>query len=165
MIYAVDFDGTLCSYMWPGIGEPNTELIDRLISEKQNGAELILWTMREGEALREALEWCSMHGLEFDAVNDNLERLQREYGNNPRKVYGDIYIDDHNGFLEDGATMKRHKHKPRPVCEWVKGTEVHSGDDAGISNQLERKEADDSASGEFRGHQREGDANARKALA
>ena len=90
MIYAVDFDGTLCSYMWPGIGEPNTELIDRLISEKQNGAELILWTMREGEALREALEWCSMHGLEFDAVNDNLERLQREYGNNPRKVYGDI---------------------------------------------------------------------------
>lgn len=26
-IWAVDFDGTLCESVWPGIGSPNTKLI------------------------------------------------------------------------------------------------------------------------------------------
>jgi hypothetical protein len=30
-IYAVDFDGTLCEGVWPGIGSPNTALIKYLI--------------------------------------------------------------------------------------------------------------------------------------
>ena len=51
MIYAIDFDGTLCSNAWPDIGEPNTEVIRFLKREQANGAELILWTMREGETL------------------------------------------------------------------------------------------------------------------
>ena len=77
MIYAVDFDGTLCSSAWPGIGEPNRELISFLLGEQRNGAELILWTMREGEPLQEAIDWCCSHGLVFDAVNDNVESAKR----------------------------------------------------------------------------------------
>lgn len=100
MIYAVDFDGTLCSEAWPDIGEPNRELISFLLGEKRNGAELILWTMREGELLQNAVEWCKGHGLVFDAVNDNLERAKREWNNNPRKVYADVYIDDHNAIFD-----------------------------------------------------------------
>lgn len=96
MIYAVDFDGTLCRNAWPEIGEPNFGLIRFLKQEKTNGAELILWTMREGETLNQAVEWCRQHGLEFDAVNDNLERMKAEYGNNPRKVFANFYIDDRN---------------------------------------------------------------------
>ena len=96
MIYAVDFDGTLCRNKWPEIGEPNTALIQRLIRLKAEGHEIILWTMREGEALDNAVEWCKKQGLTFDAVNDNLERLKEQYNNNPRKVYSDVYIDDHN---------------------------------------------------------------------
>lgn len=100
MIYAVDFDGTLCRNAWPEIGEPNFELIRFLKQAKANGAELILWTMREGETLNQAVEWCSQHGLEFDVVNDNLEQLKAAYCNNPRKVYADYYIDDHNMSVE-----------------------------------------------------------------
>lgn len=96
MIYAVDFDGTLCTENWPEIGEPNTALIRRLIALKAQGNELILWTMREGKTLEQAVAWCKRHGLTFDAVNDNIERLKEQYGNNPRKVFADVYIDDHN---------------------------------------------------------------------
>ena len=99
MIYAVDFDGTLCKSAWPDIGEANTALIEFLKREKADGAELILWTMRESWALLDALYWCEEHGLQFDAVNDNLDRLKEQFHNNPRKVYADCYIDDHNyGF-------------------------------------------------------------------
>jgi hypothetical protein len=34
--------------------------------------------------------------LSPDAVNDNIEELKREFGNNPRKVFANVYIDDHN---------------------------------------------------------------------
>lgn len=43
-----------------------------------------------------ALQWCYAHGLDFDAVNDNLPAHIEKYGNNCRKVYADVYIDDHN---------------------------------------------------------------------
>ena len=101
MIYAVDFDGTLCSGAWPGIGEPNRALISFLLSEQQKGAALILWTMREGEQLQEAVDWCRSRGLVFDAVNDNLKSEQQKWNNNPRKVYADVYIDDHNSKRRD----------------------------------------------------------------
>jgi hypothetical protein len=52
--------------------------------------------MREGELLDEAVEWCRSHGLTFDAVNDNLPEVKARYGNNPRKVHADYYLDDHN---------------------------------------------------------------------
>jgi len=96
MIYAVDFDGTLCEEKWPGIGRPNMSLINFLISEQKEGHKIILWTMREGDFLDEALDWCEGLGLIFDAVNDNLPEQQALYGNNSRKVYADWYIDDHN---------------------------------------------------------------------
>ena len=97
LIYAVDFDGTLCESNWPDIGEPNWELIEWIITKRKNeGAKFILWTMREGQALEEALGWCLSKGLWFDAVNDNIREQQEMYHNNPRKVYADFYIDDHN---------------------------------------------------------------------
>lgn len=71
-IIAVDFDGTMCVNEWPGIGEANEEVINYIVSEKQNGAKLILWTNRSGQQLDEAVQWAKEHGVEFDAVNDNL---------------------------------------------------------------------------------------------
>lgn len=55
---------------------------------------MILWTCRVEEHLKEAVDWCSKFGLEFDAVNDNLPENVEKYGNNPRKVYATCYIDD-----------------------------------------------------------------------
>lgn len=96
MIIAVDFDGTLCQNRWPRIGKANQPVIDWLIIQHQKGIKLILWTMREGKLLDEAVEWCRSHGLTFDSANDNLAEVKARYGNNPRKVYADYYLDDHN---------------------------------------------------------------------
>lgn len=71
-IIAVDFDGTLCEEKWPEIGSANQPIIDELIRRKENGDKLILWTCRCGSLLDAAILWCLNHGLEFDAVNDNL---------------------------------------------------------------------------------------------
>lgn len=95
-IISVDFDGTLCHNAWPDIGEPNRRLIDYLKKMRQKGYKIILFTMREGNKLDEAVHWCKTYGLEFDAVNDNLPELQADFGNNPRKVYADYVFDDHN---------------------------------------------------------------------
>lgn len=92
---AVDFDGTLCTECYPNIGEPNHELIGLLNRyHKEYRTKLILWTMREGKELDEAVEWCKSYGLEFDAVNENLPELVEKWGTNPRKIAADVYIDD-----------------------------------------------------------------------
>ena len=93
-VYAVDFDGTLCESIWPGIGAPNIFLIEHLIRRRAQGNKIILWTCREGDKLQAAIEWCKSYGLEFDAINDNLEELKQEFENNPRKIFADVYIDD-----------------------------------------------------------------------
>lgn len=97
-IIAVDFDGTLCANKFPDIGAPNQALIDYLKSEKKFGRKLILWTCRVGDRLDLAVEWCKTHGLEFDAVNENLPEIVEMYGGESRKIYADWYIDDHNLF-------------------------------------------------------------------
>ena len=96
MIIAVDFDGTLCKSEFPEIGEPNTELIEYLKELREGGHSLILWTCRENilfgpKFLDQAVNWCRQQGLEFDAVNKNL---QSHNGFAKRKVLADVYIDD-----------------------------------------------------------------------
>lgn len=95
-IWGVDFDGTLCRNKWPEIGAPNTRLIRFLKAKRKKGDAVILITMREGEAEKAAVEWCKSKGLEFDAVNDNLEAVKQMYGNNPRKIFCNVYLDDRN---------------------------------------------------------------------
>lgn len=106
MIIAVDFDGTLCESRWPNIGTPNKKLIKRLIDLRSQGHKIILWTMRtnkpmeiQGETrdlLYEAIDFCEQQGLVFDSVNEPDEVNAKAFGNDSRKIYADIYIDDHN---------------------------------------------------------------------
>ena len=91
---AVDFDGCLCSRAWPNIGEPNIDAINALIRRKERGDKIILWTCRDGEMLEQAVLWCRKHGIEFDAVNDNLPEHKEFFGGNSRKVYANEYWDD-----------------------------------------------------------------------
>lgn len=91
---AIDFDGTLFKTWWPEILEPNREVIERALEEQRNGAQLILWTCREGKLLEEALAACKREGLHFDAVNDSPEDWKRIWGTSPRKVVATEYWDD-----------------------------------------------------------------------
>ena len=93
-IIAVDFDGTLCENNWPGIGEPRQAVIDYVLDQQRQGAKLILWTNRTGKRLGEAVNWCSGHGIEFDALNANLPEMIEAFGNDCRKVFANEYIDD-----------------------------------------------------------------------
>ena len=94
-IIAVDFDGTLCHGNWPDIGEPNIRLINKLLKLQRKGYKIILWTCRNGEPLKQAVEFCKKCGLMFDAVNENLPSLIEKYGDT-RKIAADVYIDDKN---------------------------------------------------------------------
>ena len=96
MVFGVDFDGTLSFGQWPGCGPANDGLFAFLKERKANGDKLILWTCREGEDLRAAVEWCLNLGLEFDAINDNLPHMKEFFGNNPRKIFCNEYIDNIN---------------------------------------------------------------------
>lgn len=90
-IVAVDFDGTLSlDSSYPHIGRFNTDLFGALIKLKNIGYSIVLWTCREGKELNEAVEWCKMNGLEFDAINENPPEVPFK----SRKVVADMYIDD-----------------------------------------------------------------------
>lgn len=94
-IYAIDFDGTLTRHSrYPQIGEANTEFIAWLKSQQAEGAKLVLWTCRTGRLLDEAVKFCESFKLRFDAVNDNLPEIKEKFGENPRKVFAHLYIDD-----------------------------------------------------------------------
>lgn len=99
MIYAVDFDGYLCKNAWPEIGAPHTAIINHFKDLRAAGNKLILWTCREGEALKRAIAWCAEHGLTFDAHNANLPEQNELYGNDSRKIGADFYCDDKNYWL------------------------------------------------------------------
>ena len=95
LTFAIDFDGCLTEYNFPSIGaqsDEQKELLLTLINLKSNGHKLILWTCRGEPALKEAIEWCRNHNLEFDEININ-PFFEKKSGPSP-KIIADYYIDD-----------------------------------------------------------------------
>lgn len=97
-IIGVDFDGTLAVSRgtYPKIQKAIPEVLEYIKEEQAKGAYIILITMREGPELQDAVTWCKIHGLQFDAVNDNLPHMKEFFKNNPRKIFCTEYIDDTN---------------------------------------------------------------------
>ena len=58
MIIAVDFDGTIVEHRYPRIGEEIPFAVVTLKLLQQEKHRLILWSVREGALLDEAVEWC-----------------------------------------------------------------------------------------------------------
>lgn len=87
----LDFDGTVVKHAYPNIGEDigARSVLWRLISERN--AHLILFTMRSGQALQEAVQWFFDHGIPLSGINTNP--TQSAWTNSP-KAYGHLYIDD-----------------------------------------------------------------------
>lgn len=91
---AIDFDGCLCTDVFPAIGQPNWNVINRAKAEQQAGAGLILWTCREHQLLLDAIAACESWGLTFDAVNESLPDWIEMFKTQPRKVGATEYWDD-----------------------------------------------------------------------
>jgi trehalose-6-phosphatase len=100
MIISCDFDGTLCEHKFPEIGKADEYLIKKLIKLRKEGHQVILWTCREGDRLREAIKWCRRFGLEFDAINENVYNFKNQ-DFAIRKPYADIYLDDRFMTVKD----------------------------------------------------------------
>lgn len=107
MTIAVDFDGTIVEEAYPQIGKPIPFAIDvlkKLIYEDYH--HVILWTVREGALLEEAVQYCRQRGVEFYAVNKLHPHLPDEYCS--RKIAVDIFIDDRSlGGLPEWGLIYR----------------------------------------------------------
>lgn len=109
MIIAVDFDGTIVTHEYPKIGKEIPFATQTLKMLAKDGHRLILWTVREGRLLEEAVKWCNEHGVDFYAVNKDYPEEELDNNNHySRKLKADIWIDDRNvGGLPDWGTIYR----------------------------------------------------------
>ena len=97
MIIAVDFDGTIVEHKYPEIGQEVPFAIDTLKMLIKDQHRLILWSVREGALLDEAVEWCRARGVEFYALNKDYPEEEKEKNNHfSRKLKADFFIDDRN---------------------------------------------------------------------
>lgn len=90
MIIAVDFDGTCVTHDYPRVGRDigAAAVLRKLVAA---GHLLILWTMRSGKELADAVGWFHKNEVELYAVNENP--AQSEWTSSP-KAYAQLYIDD-----------------------------------------------------------------------
>lgn len=108
MTIAVDFDGTIVEHRYPAIGPEKPFAIDTLKYLCAQRHKLILWTVREGELLDEAVAYCRRRGLEFYAVNKNYPEEKPTHDGYSRKLQADLFIDDRNlGGLPDWGEIYR----------------------------------------------------------
>lgn len=91
MIIAIDFDGTLVTHEYPKIGLEVDDSVRVVKALRARGHQIILYTMRDGDRLDEAVEYCKSVGIELWQINQNIE--QYTWTNSP-KVYAHVYIDD-----------------------------------------------------------------------
>ena len=91
MIIGVDFDGTIVTHDFPAIGNPLDLALDTLRELVRLDHKLILFTMRSGIYLEEAVEYLSKNNVKLWGINTNPE--QSAWTDSP-KAYCHIYIDD-----------------------------------------------------------------------
>lgn len=121
MTIAVDFDGTIVEHKYPEIGRElpfATETLKMLIREHH---KLILWSVREGQLLEDAVNWCRERGVEFYAVNKDYPEEKAELNNHfSRKIKADLFIDDRNvGGLPDWGQIYRMVHEKKSYEEII----------------------------------------------
>lgn len=91
MTVCVDFDGTMVRHKYPAIGEEIPGAVDTIKKLMKDGNQIILWTMRSGAQLQEAVNWCHLKGIQLFNVNNNPNQLV--WTTSP-KCYAQLYIDD-----------------------------------------------------------------------
>lgn len=108
MLIAVDFDGTIVEHRYPEIGPEIPFAIQTLKMLQKEGHRLVLWSVREGKLLEDAVDFCRERGLEFYSVNSNYTEEQTDHQNFSRKLKANVFIDDRNvgGMLDWGSIYR-----------------------------------------------------------
>lgn len=90
MEICVDFDGTCVRHEYPRVGR-DIGAVDTLKELVESGHKLILFTMRSGKELQDAVDWFKENKIALYGVNENP--TQSQWTSSP-KAYGQMYIDD-----------------------------------------------------------------------
>ena len=91
MKIAIDFDGTVVDHDYPDVGKdaPDAEVaLNWLVSQ---GHQLILYTMRSGKELDDAIQWYKNKNIPLFGVQKDPEQGRWTTSN---KCYANVYIDD-----------------------------------------------------------------------
>lgn len=90
MIIAIDFDGTVVSHEYPKVGKDigAVPVLKKLVD---NGHKIILWTMRSGKELDDAVNWYKENNIPLFGINENP--TQKSWTASP-KAHAHLYIDD-----------------------------------------------------------------------
>ena len=106
MLIAVDFDGTIVEHRYPEIGKEIPFAIETLKKLAAERHRIVLWSVREGKLLDEAVAFCRERGLEFYAVNRDYPEEEAERNRHfSRKIKADIFIT----LLEHQHTEPEHR--------------------------------------------------------
>lgn len=90
MEICIDFDGTCVTHEYPLVGR-DIGAVDVLLDLVENGHRLILFTMRCGSELDDAVNWFADNNIPLYGINKNP--TQTHWTSSP-KAYGQLYIDD-----------------------------------------------------------------------
>lgn len=112
MIVAVDFDGTIVEHMYPDIGPEVPGALDALREIQGRMHDIILWTMRSGDRLDEAVSFLRKNGIELFGINENPEQ---HTWTNSSKAFAHTYIDD----AALGCPLQKGVHG-RSMVDWDK---------------------------------------------
>jgi hypothetical protein len=112
VIIAVDFDGTCVTHEYPEIGRDigAQPVLKEMVAK---GHQLILWTMRDGICLAQALDWFKRNDIPLGSVNENPNQVV--WTDSP-KAYAQLYIDD----AAYGAPLIEGLAGERPHFDWSK---------------------------------------------
>jgi len=113
MIIAIDFDGTIVTHEYPNIGTRVPNALETMKKLQSQGCKLILYTMRSGEKLQEAVDYLTKNDIILFGINNNPE--QSSWTSSP-KVYANLYIDD-NAL---GCPLSYVNEGKKPFVDWYK---------------------------------------------
>ncbi len=110
MIIAIDFDGTIVDHAYPRVGLPNPGAIETIKALIDNGHSIILWTMRSGQTLEQAVQYLTHNGIKLFGINCNPDQ---HWSDSP-KAYAQLYIDD----AALGASLVYYPGFQRRALDW-----------------------------------------------
>lgn len=111
MIAAIDFDGTVVMHEYPEIGAPVPGALAAMKEFQDAGGWIILWTMRSGETLADAVKYLESNGIVLRGINENPQ--QRTWTGSP-KAYAHVYVDD----AALGCPLKERMNGKCPHADW-----------------------------------------------
>lgn len=112
MKIAVDFDGTMVAHEYPEIGAESPGCSEWLQKIAEAGGAIILYTMRSGKELQDAIDWTAEHNIPLWGVNRDPD--QDSWTDSP-KCYANVYVDD----AALGCPLRENpKMGGRPMVDW-----------------------------------------------